>query len=360
MCLFFFGFLCFSAPVFSQKYSNEFLTNGVSARAQGMGNAVIASVSDVTSGYWNPAGLASFSPEMGLQLGAMHAEWFAGVGKFDYLGATIPLAARNRRIGFSMIRFGIDGIPNTLSLYDDDGSVNFDNVVEFSAADYAFLLSYAQKLKTKNENRRLQVGGNVKVIRRVIGQFANSWGFGVDLGAQWHFPKLKLGIVGRDLTSTFNAWNVTFTESEKEVLTATGNDLPDINSVEVTRPSFMLGGAWAMQFDKISFSPELNILLTTDGKRNTLVKGDPVSLDPSLGFEIGYNDFVFFRAGVNQFQRELAFDNSETLTARPSLGVGLVLGQLKVDYAYVDVADAENRFSHVVSLVLNLKPRSGE
>ncbi|MEK7253297.1 MAG: hypothetical protein AAB316_01010, partial [Bacteroidota bacterium] len=44
----------------AQKYSNEFLSIGVSARAQGMGNSVVASIDDVTAGYWNPAGLASF------------------------------------------------------------------------------------------------------------------------------------------------------------------------------------------------------------------------------------------------------------------------------------------------------------
>ena len=39
------------------KYSNEFLAIGVGARALGMGSAYTAVVNDVTSGYWNPAGL---------------------------------------------------------------------------------------------------------------------------------------------------------------------------------------------------------------------------------------------------------------------------------------------------------------
>ena len=44
---------------YGQKYSNEFLSIGVGARAQGMGSAVIASSSDVFSLFWNPAGLTS-------------------------------------------------------------------------------------------------------------------------------------------------------------------------------------------------------------------------------------------------------------------------------------------------------------
>ena len=39
------------------KYSNEFLYIGVGARGLGMGGAQAASVNDITSGYWNPAGL---------------------------------------------------------------------------------------------------------------------------------------------------------------------------------------------------------------------------------------------------------------------------------------------------------------
>ena len=131
----------------AQKYSNEFLSIGVGANSLALGNAVTANVNDVTAGYWNPAGLANISAEEGLLLGAMHSEWFAGITKMDYLGFSLPMAQSNRRLGVSLIRFGVDGIPNTLSLYNSDGSVNFDNVTEFSAADYAFIFSYAQPLK---------------------------------------------------------------------------------------------------------------------------------------------------------------------------------------------------------------------
>lgn len=350
------GLTC-SISGFAQKYSNEFLSIGVSARAQAMGNSVIASVSDVTAGYWNPAGLANFSADKGLQLGAMHAEWFAGVGKFDYLAATMPLANRNKRIGLSLIRFGIDGIPNTLSLYEEDGSINYSNVVEFSAADYAFITSYAQKMKSK-EGSSLNIGGNVKIIRRVIGTFAGSWGFGIDLGAQYQKGNLRLGAVARDITSTFNAWNITFSERDKQVLLENSNELPDVNSVEVTRPQILLGIAYSFRIKNLLFLPEFNLVATTDGKRNTLIKGDPISLDPTLGLEVNYNDFLFFRAGVNQFQKETDFQNDEYLTARPSIGVGMNLGRLVVDYAFTDVGDSQNRFSHVVSLVFDVKPRN--
>lgn len=342
--------------VSAQKYSNEFLSIGIGARAQGMGNAVVAGIDDVTAGYWNPAGLSAIAPGRGLQLGAMHAEWFAGVGKYDYLAATLPFSSNNRRIGLSLIRFGIDDIPNTLSLYESDGTVNYDNIVEFSAADYAFLASYAQQIKTSGD-AEFFIGGNAKVIRRVIGSFAGSWGFGFDLGAQYRKGRLKLGLMAKDLTSTFNAWHVTFSEKEKEVLLATGNELPDINSLEITKPQVQLGLAYNFQAGKFSFSPEVDLLATTDGKRNTLVSGNPVSLDPSAGVEVGYNGFLFLRAGISQLQKEKDFGGSDYFISRPAMGVGLQLYSLRLDYAYTNLGDSQNRYSHVISLQLDLKPK---
>ncbi len=345
--------------LFSQKYSNEFLSIGIGARAHGMGNAVVATVDDVTAGYWNPAGLASFEAGEGLQIGAMHAEWFAGVGKYDYLGMTLPSASGKRRVGLSLIRFGIDDIPNTLSLFDDDGTINYDNIVSFSAADYAFLGSYAQKLNAK-EGHNFYVGGNVKIVRRVIGTFASSWGFGIDLGAQYQLGKLKFGLVGRDITSTFNAWNVTFTDREKGVLLATGNELPDINSLEVTRPQILFGVAYTFELKRFSLTPEFNLTATTDGQRNTLISGDPVSLDPNLGVELNYNDFLFLRAGLSQLQQETDFSGDQYYISRPSVGVGLQLFSLRIDYAYTDLGDSQDRYSHIVSLRLDLKPKGGK
>ncbi|MCB0546450.1 MAG: hypothetical protein KDD19_02625 [Phaeodactylibacter sp.] len=339
----------------AQKYSNEFLSIGVGARAQALGNAVIASTSDVTAGVWNPAGLANLSGSQSLQAGAMHAEWFAGVGKFDYLGITLPLSDEKRRLGLSVIRFGIDEIPNTLSLYESDGSINFDNIVEFSAVDYAFLASYAQQLKS--QKGRLQLGGSIKVVHRRIGPFATSWGFGLDAGLQYRNNGWQFGLLAKDVTTTFNAWSFSFTEEEKEVLALTNNEVP-INSVEVTKPQLVIGAARRFELGSVGFLPELDLIITTDGQRNTLLSASPFSIDPAFGLEADYNEFIYLRAGLNQFQRIKDFDNSESLRMRPSLGVGLRISSLKVDYAFTDLGSEENTFSHVISLLLEIKPRN--
>lgn len=343
-----------SYPALAQKYSNEFLSIGVGARAQGMGNAVIAGVNDVTAGVWNPAGLANLDLDAGLQLGAMHSEWFGGVGKFDYLGIVFPISQGRRRLGISLIRFGIDEIPNTLSLYESDGTINFDNLREFSAADYAFLISYAQKINTQRGN--WAVGGNIKVVHRTIGPFATSWGFGLDLSMQYQVNRWQLGLVAKDLTTTFNAWSFSFTDQEKEVLELTNNEVP-INSVEITNPQILLGFAYRFDFDRSSLRPELNWVITTDGQRNTLLSADPFSLDPAFGLEYNYRGFLDLRAGMSQFQREVDFDGQENLTLRPSVGLGFLIGSLAIDYAFTDLGSQENTFSHVISAMLTIKPR---
>lgn len=348
-------FSSLSVPALSQKYSNEFLSIGVGARAQALGNSIIASVSDVTAGVWNPAGLADPKSAKHIQFGAMHAEWFAGIGKFDYLAGAFPANKPGSTFGVSVIRFGIDDIPNTLSLYESDGTVNFDNIREFSAADYALILSHARLFE--RATGQWLVGGNAKIIHRRIGPFANSWGFGIDLGIQYIRKNWRFGFLARDLSNTFNAWSFRFSESDKQVLELTNNEIP-INSLEITKPQLLLGAAKTIPLTpKFGLTPELSLVLTTDGKRNVLLPGDPFSLDAGFGLEADFKKFLFLRAGANQFQYETNFDNTKIRSPRPSIGVGFRFGGLHVDYAFTDLASDQNTYSHIVSLTLQLQPK---
>lgn len=353
----FIGFLLILSctKTFSQKYSNEFLAIGVGARAHGMSGAQTALVNDITAAYWNPAGLSEI--EAPFQLAAMHAEWFAGVGQYDYLSFGKALNRdRKAYLAFSLIRLGIDNIPYTINLVNTDGTINYDNVTEFSAADYALMGSYARKLK----NPAFSVGGTVKVVRRVIGTIGNSWGFGADLGAQYRKGNLMLGIQGRDLTTTFNAWSFTLTEREKEVFAATGNEIPSSNT-EITKPRFLLGAAYKVRLsEKITMLPALDFEWTTDGQRNVLVSSKSFNVDPRFGFETDYNGFVQLRLGVANFQRvKDDFDpNKEVLTLQPNFGVGLRLGRVQLDYALTDIGNVSQvNYSHIFSVRLDFKER---
>jgi hypothetical protein len=338
-----------------KKYSNEFLNIGIGGKGQAMGGAMTANSNDVMSAYWNPANLTSLDAKDGLQVGAMHTEWFAGIGNYDYIALAIPMAEKHRTIGLSIIRFGIDNIPNTLSLYDDDGTINFDKVTNFSAADYAVLGSFAQGVNVKGN--QLSLGGNVKIVRRVIGTFANSWGFGLDLGAQYQVKNFKFGLALKDITNTFNSWRFAFTDKEKQVLNLTNNTIP-ISSLEVTRPTINFGIAYQKKFNKVGLLAEADLITTTDGKRNTLVSGDKLSMNPAAGVEISYDDLVYVRGGISNFQKDNTFDKKGFWVSQPGLGVGLKIRNIKLDYAFTNVGSTENRsYSHIVSLILQVKPR---
>ena len=188
-------FMCFSSiSLLAQvKYSNEFLKIGVGARALGMSNSAIAGTHDVTSSYWNPAGLVRMEDDY--QLAAMHAEIFAGIAGYNYFGLGLKLDDKSA-ISVSLIRFGVDDIPNTSRLIDNEGNIDFNRVAFFSAADYAGIFSYSRKTNIEG----LSLGGNAKIIHRRVGDFSKAWGFGLDAGAQYVKNNWTFAAMGRDIT----------------------------------------------------------------------------------------------------------------------------------------------------------------
>ncbi len=342
-----------SASAFSQKYSNEFLALGVSARAQALGGAQAAWVNDVTAGYWNPAGLTQITAPY--QASAMHAEWFAGVAQFDYLAVGKSLnREKGSFLAVSLLRFGVDNIPYTINLLNADGTVNYNNLTQFSAADYALLGSYAQKLR----NPAWSVGGTVKIVHRIIGDIGQSWGFGTDAGIQYRKGRWQLGLMGRDLTTTFNAWSFTLTDKEKQVFSQTGNEIPESN-LEITRPRFVLGAAYALIIkEKSKLTAALDWEFTTDGQRNVLLSSKALNADPRIGLEWEYKQVLALRAGLNNFQRQKkAFEgDSESLVFQPNFGLGLRFGRLHLDYALTNIGNvSQAAYSHIFSLKLDWK-----
>lgn len=342
-----------------RKYSNEFLNIGAGARGLAMGSSQVASVQDGTAGYWNPAGLVGVKENT--QINLMHAEYFAGIGKYDFASIAFPSVNNKRTFAITGLRFAVDDIMNTLFLVEPDGTINYNNIQAFSSADYAFLLSYAQRLQD-TEKRKVQFGVNAKVIHRNVGKFAKAWGFGVDAGIQIHQGKWRFGLTGRDITTTFNSWAFTFTEREKEALYLTNNEIP-VKSTEMTAPRLVLGIAREFQLSKkTSLLAETNIDLTFDGQRNTVISADPVSADPKLGLELNVNNVFFLRGGINNFQKALA--DGDTLNQKkvwiyqPSAGAGFKIQNVTVDYAFTNLANQSNPlFTHVFSLRLDMVPQ---
>ncbi len=349
------GLFLFTLCAECQKFVNEFLNIGVSARAHGMSGAVVASSNDGTAAYWNTAGLTGV--ENPLSLNVMHAKWFGGIANYDYFSIARKLGTSNTSVAaFSFIRLGVDNIPNTLNLIGPDGTVDYNRITNFSASDYAGIFSYA---RTIDRDDRLSVGGNIKIVHRSIGSFGKAWGFGADLGIKWKGDNFSFGAMGRDITTTFNAWSFNLTEDEKKVFKSTNNDIP-ISSTEITLPRVVLGAANHGISGNFSYLVELDMNISTYGTKSGLLSGKNISLDPSLGIEAGYLQKVFLRAGLGNIQSVINPVNSaeRSLEFQPNVGLGLKLGRLKVDYALANIGNMSGILaSHIFSLGLDFAPR---
>lgn len=333
-----------------RKYSNEFLAIGVGGRAFGMAGATVAGVNDVTAGYWNPAGLLGIKNDF--QTGLMHAEYFASIAKYDY-GSVASRIDSSSAFGISIIRFAVDDIANTTQLIDAGGNIDYDRITTFSAQDFGFIFSYARTTKIAG----LNVGGNFKVIRRKVGDFAGAWGFGIDAGAQYKLGPWQFGAVMRDVTSTFNAWSYNLSQEMIDAFTQTGNEIPQ-NGLELTMPRLILGVSRTWTFGKkeqFTAGGEFDMVNTFDGKRNVVLRTGLWSMEPVIGLEGGFRNMIFLRAGIGNIQKAKDVLGDRVTTFQPNFGVGIKIKSVSIDYALTDIGDQSVAiYSNVFSLRLDL------
>ena len=329
-----------------RNYSNEFLTIGVDAAALGMSKSVVATTNDVNSGYWNPAGLVNIKDFQG---SLMHSSYFAGIANYNYVAFAMPIDKRSA-LGVSIIRFGVDDILNTTELIDSQGNIDFNRISLFSAADYALNISYARNLIFKD----LYFGMNAKIVRRTIGDFANSWGVGLDAGIQYQRGSWKFGLMIRDISTTFNIWTIDTDAfaSIQNAIPGQNQELPE--ATEITKPKVQFGVARSFRLGRF-----FNLLTEADlnmrfAKTNDIISTSIASIDPALGFQLDYDDFVFLRAGIGNFQNSTEFDGSKNLTLQPNFGVGFLYNGIQIDYALTNIGSLGNAlFSNIFSVKID-------
>jgi len=340
-------FLFFSIQLVSgqtvRKYSNEFLNIGVDAAAFGMSKSVVASSRDVNSSYWNPAGLVAVNDYQGT---LMHAEYYAGIGKYDYIAFAMPIDEQSS-LGISLIRFGVDDILDTTNLIDNDGNIDYNRIDLFSAADYALNLAYARSLLIEG----LDIGFNVKIVRRIIGDFASSWGFGLDAAMQYERNDWKFGLMLRDITTTVNLWSFNDEKLQPIIDAIPGENQEVPESTEITLPKIQFGVA-----REFELSQDFGLLTEFDlnfrfAETNDIISSNVLSIDPSIGFQADYMNMVFLRAGIGDVQQELQFDNSTDISIQPNFGVGFKIKGIQIDYALTNIGSELH--SNVFSLKLD-------
>ena len=331
-----------------RKYSNEFLNIGVDAAALGMSNAVTAQTADVNSGYWNPAGILQLEDK---QIALMHANYFANIAQYDYAAFAMPIDDRSAW-GLSLIRFGVDDILNTTQLIDSQGNIDYNRISLFSTADYGVTFSYARKLPLEGFN----YGVNAKVIRRIIGDFASSWGFGFDLGLQFQNKSdWKFGLMLRDITTTYNTWTINEEEYEKikNAVPGQNQELPETSEITLPKAQFGLSKKFEFHYDyTLTTAANLNMEFA---QTNDIISTSFASINPAVGFEFGYIDLAFLRAGVGNFQEITQIDNTSKVSFQPNIGLGFKYKGIQVDYALTDLGNQSAAlYSNVFSVKVDL------
>ena len=329
-----------------RNYSNEFLNIGVDAAALGMSKAVVATTNNVNAIYWNPAGLVGIEDYQG---SLMYASYFAGIANYNYAAFAMPID-KNSALGVSVIRFGVDDILNTTELIDSNGNIDFNRISLFSAADYAFNVAYARNLIFKD----LKIGVNAKVVRRIIGDFATSWGFGFDAGLQFERNDWYFGLMIRDITTTYNTWAIDEDEFNKiqNAIPGQNQELPE--TTEITKPKIQLGVAknWRIgRFFNLQSEVDLNIRFE---QTNDIFSSSIASIDPAVGFQLDYDKLVYLRLGIGNFQYITEFDNSKTLSTQPNFGLGFNYKGIQIDYALTNIGSIGNaQYSNIFSVTVD-------
>lgn len=310
------------------KYAGEFMALGVGGRALGMGGAFVAVANDVTSGYYNPAGLANINYP---QLSLMHSEQFGDLVNYDYGAVAIPYRT-DMSFGLSIMRLGVDGIPDTRNaLYDANGDgiidinedrLDYSRITEFSNQDWAFYLTFA-----KRQSENFYWGVNAKIIRRDLAEFGAT-GIGFDVGA-YYMPmeNLYLGANLQDATTTLIAWS-------------TGRN-------ELVSPTLKIGGAYKIvEILGGYIMPALDFDIRFENRRYASnFNIGPVSFDMHAGFEYTFKNVVSVRAGYNDVKQF-------------TIGAGVKLPKLNIDYSFARFSESEiDRLpdSHRISLMLTLE-----
>ena len=310
------------------KYAGEFMALGVGGRALGMGGAFVAVANDVTSGYYNPAGLANLNyPQFAL----MHSEQFGNLVNYDYGAVAIPFQ-NDMTFGLSIMRLGVDGIPDTRNaLYDANGDgiidirddrLDYSKITEFSNQDWAFYLTFA-----KRQSEDFYWGVNAKIVRRDLAEFGAT-GIGFDVGA-YYLPmeNLSLGANLQDATTTLIAWS-------------TGRN-------ELVSPTLKIGAAYKLtEFLGGYIMPALDFDIRFENRQfASNFNLGPVSFDMHAGLEYTFKNLIYIRGGYNDVKQF-------------TIGAGVKLPKLNIDYSFARFNEAATERlddSHRISIILTLE-----
>ena len=278
--------------------SAQFLKIGVGARATGMGEAFVAVADDISTLYWNPAGIAKLNRHA---LTASHGEWFVDMGH-EFVGGVWNLRGSSA-IGIQATVLGSDDMLRTTE-YKPAGTGYY-----FSYGSFAAGLTYAQGLTD-----RFVLGGTIKYVQEDYDNLTSRTVM-VDMGTLYYvgYKSLRIGMSVLNFGGDMRPGG-TYTIEEN------GED------VEKDYESFPAPteGKFGIAMDAVDATNHvLTLSMEIDHAADEAEKA-------KFGFEWTYSGLASLRGGyvLNVEERGL------------SLGAGAAIGgdkmQAHVDYSYSD------------------------
>jgi hypothetical protein len=155
---------------------NAFLDIGAGARAVAMGEAFTGIADDITSLYWNPAGLGQVD---NVQITLMHNQWFQNV-IYEYGAGSLPVWKGALGFSTAYVSYG------SMDKLDESGI----NLGSFTAYDLNLATAYGMKISDN-----LLLGAGLKLPITVIDNEAQV-SFAADLGFLYKIPGLELLQIG--------------------------------------------------------------------------------------------------------------------------------------------------------------------
>jgi hypothetical protein len=307
-------------PLMGQKVSKAgttaagFLKIDAGARGVGMGGAFVSVADDISSMYWNPAGLARMKQGEAV---FSNTRWIADIAH-NYAGVAVPLGQFGT-VGVNAAFLTMDEMLRT-TVSDPEGTGE-----TFSAGSYAFGLAYA-----KNLTDRFSIGFNFKVVQERIWHSSAS-GAALDIGTLFdtQFQGLKIGM-------SISNYGTKMQMSGRDLLvqvdtdpSISGNN-PSINAnLQADRYDMPLLFRVGVSVDVLKGLYDSNLIVAVDA----LHPNDDVER-ANVGLEYTYRRMVSLRAG---YKALFARDSEEGL----SFGGGVttkVFGRaaVRLDYAWGD------------------------
>ena len=162
----------------------QFLKIGPGARVDSLGGAFGGLANDVTSIYWNPAGISQLEKT---SFSDTHTVWLADI-RYNYLAFATPI----EKVGTLGASVTFLNVPDTeiTTLAKPDGTGLW-----YSAYDTAISVAYARQLYAKESGVNLSFGINAKYIHQQIHR-ESARGVAIDVGTLYHtgWRSLRIGM----------------------------------------------------------------------------------------------------------------------------------------------------------------------